>query len=374
MRINLIVDNVSLYEEEISSLKKYFESIKSNIFMLTEVLDSNFCINIKSDIDVKRFNTFLISRNCNMFFIKLNDGTITLPTFIRIDDSNWSKNEWFIDAKVNSIDDFFNGNFYTLFGEKFAYYGNYNKAEPLTRYMVSNLTIEPFNSLKKTITIYSLGRYFGRKHRLDSLNVLSTKLLTKFKDNKPKKIGAFKLFIEQSFNYFLTHVGKEYDIVCYIPTKKGQFNRFEPLGETIIRIKDNASFQNYHSLETKLERKKALANYYCLDENANVKDKTILVIDDISTTGATFESAANLLFVGGAKSVDCLCIGHTFRYDDSVVGEGIKCAFAGCDGTLKFEFKNNTSESFIVCNKNGKHLDGVDEYLKYFKLLYHNFS
>ena len=46
-------------------------------------------------------------------------------------------------------------------------------------------------------------------------------------------------------------------------------------------------------------------NAFDLAENADVADKTILLIDDVKTTGATLSSAALTLKAYGAKAVYC---------------------------------------------------------------------
>ena len=64
--------------------------------------------------------------------------------------------------------------------------------------------------------------------------------------------------------------------------------------------------------KTKMQKRQSAKNRYVnmynafdLAENAEIKDKTILIIDDVKTTGATLSSASLTLKAYGAKEVYC---------------------------------------------------------------------
>ncbi len=75
----------------------------------------------------------------------------------------------------------------------------------------------------------------------------------------------------------------------------------------LIKTK-NTSTQ--HEL-TKEERFSNLIGAYKLKPNINVKGKTVLLVDDIKTTGATLDEATKVLLIKGAKAVYCLCAAIT---------------------------------------------------------------
>lgn len=58
----------------------------------------------------------------------------------------------------------------------------------------------------------------------------------------------------------------------------------------------------------KQERQKNLTDAFKLAPNANVKNKNILLVDDVTTTGSTLSQAAKVLKQNGAKSVICLTV------------------------------------------------------------------
>jgi hypoxanthine-guanine phosphoribosyltransferase len=60
---------------------------------------------------------------------------------------------------------------------------------------------------------------------------------------------------------------------------------------------------------------------FCFEEvdvhftyNETVKDKTILLCDDVSTTGETLNECAKMLWLYGAKEIYCVAIALTLKY------------------------------------------------------------
>lgn len=59
------------------------------------------------------------------------------------------------------------------------------------------------------------------------------------------------------------------------------------------------------------DRHSNVKNAFALNKNIDIKDKNILIIDDIFTTGATVNELASLLKNNGAKNVYILTLAHT---------------------------------------------------------------
>ncbi len=110
----------------------------------------------------------------------------------------------------------------------------------------------------------------------------------------------------------------DFDCVSYIPMRRYDekyrgFNQSALLAEEVAGIcgyEYKALLVKKH--RTKMQKRQRAENRYVnmynafdLAENADVADKTILLIDDVKTTGATLSSAALTLKAYGAKAVYC---------------------------------------------------------------------
>lgn len=110
----------------------------------------------------------------------------------------------------------------------------------------------------------------------------------------------------------------DFDCVTYIPMNKYDekyrgFNQAELLAKEVARI-CNLPCLNLLAKKrrTKIQKRQNAKNRFVnmynafdLAENASVLDKTILLIDDVKTTGATLSSVALTLKAYGAKAVYC---------------------------------------------------------------------
>ena len=63
-----------------------------------------------------------------------------------------------------------------------------------------------------------------------------------------------------------------------------------------------------HRIRGAAERRANVLGVYRMAKNADVRDKRILLIDDVITTGATAGEAARILLTAGAKEVHLGCI------------------------------------------------------------------
>lgn len=82
---------------------------------------------------------------------------------------------------------------------------------------------------------------------------------------------------------------------------------FVPFAPTLQKIKET-EFQ--HTL-TAIQRKTNLDGAFSLLDGASVKGKTLLLCDDIKTTGTTLRRCSDVLYKNGAKEVYCIVLAVT---------------------------------------------------------------
>ena len=81
-----------------------------------------------------------------------------------------------------------------------------------------------------------------------------------------------------------------------------------PLAEDVLKRKSKSiwpfvSEQTQAGIKDRLDRIKNVKNIFLCDDPGSIKDKRILLIDDVSTTGSTLEECAKVLMDAGATWV-----------------------------------------------------------------------
>lgn len=138
------------------------------------------------------------------------------------------------------------------------------------------------------------------------------KLISKYKNGSAYLKEYFADLICAKFENF-----PKFDCIVYVPmTKKAErkreYNQAKILAESIsarinvpvikdalIKTKDTAEQK---SLSFK-ERKQNLSNCFKVEKRAELKDKDVLLVDDVMTTGATAEAIIEKLLKADAKHV-----------------------------------------------------------------------
>ena len=111
------------------------------------------------------------------------------------------------------------------------------------------------------------------------------------------------------------------DLIMPVPLHKRRlrwrgFNQSELLARSIgltIPIDNTSLIRNkYTTSQVKVKsRKKRISNIknaFCVTQPAKIKEKSILLIDDVITTGSTLEECAKVLKKAGAKKVNALVL------------------------------------------------------------------
>ncbi|MBR6620388.1 MAG: ComF family protein [Clostridia bacterium] len=117
------------------------------------------------------------------------------------------------------------------------------------------------------------------------------------------------------------YLEKKFDFVACVPlTKKKRnkrgYNQSELLAKDCAKLLgtvfENALIKSrdttdQHELKAK-ERLKNLKDAFEVNKSVEIKGKTVLLCDDIKTTGATLYECRKALIKAGAKDVCCVCI------------------------------------------------------------------
>lgn len=146
-----------------------------------------------------------------------------------------------------------------------------------------------------------------------------------------------KVFAKMMYNKLLKFDYEKFDYIIYVPMyekkkKKRGYDQAELIAFEFSKI-SGIKLENNNLIRTKNtlpqskvsfeERKSNVSDCFCLVNKDKIKEKNILLIDDIYTTGSTIKSCSKILEEAGAKSV--------------------------CFYTLaKVKYKNNISNDFLI--------------------------
>ena len=115
-----------------------------------------------------------------------------------------------------------------------------------------------------------------------------------------------------------------FDEVCFVPMtqsgiKQRGYNQAQLLathycqliGKTPLDVLEKVKETSRQEQLGRAERKKNVDNAYAVTNKQAVKSKTILLIDDVKTTGATLNNCAKALKKAGAQKVVCITLAST---------------------------------------------------------------
>lgn len=144
-----------------------------------------------------------------------------------------------------------------------------------------------------------------------------SKAILNFKfHNRKQYARQLATFIAEAVKRDFSHIS--FDFITFVPLHKKRFedrgyNQSEllakelsallyiPMEDILIKTRNN---QPQHTLKASKRGENVLNAYRVADKN-RVKDKCILIIDDIITTGSTLGECAKILQNSGAKEVYC---------------------------------------------------------------------
>lgn len=132
----------------------------------------------------------------------------------------------------------------------------------------------------------------------------------------------YKIFGQIMVNFLEEYEFKNFDYLLYIPSTKKSIRKrgFDHCKEICKYISENYNIKLLENSLIKTRETKAqhnlsmeersinLENSFEIKDENTIKDKKILLFDDIVTSGNTLYQAVNVLKKGGAKKVDAIAI------------------------------------------------------------------
>ena len=133
--------------------------------------------------------------------------------------------------------------------------------------------------------------------------------------------GCYDYELKDVFLYrYLTYLKLKYHgyYIVYVPSyyiddERRGFNHVKAIFES-LKLKELPILRKkiaHKQSDQTFKGRKNINNVLEIDENANLKDKKILLVDDIMTTGSTLLTSIELLKSKGAKKIEILVIAKT---------------------------------------------------------------
>src|SRR3989338_3413889 len=97
------------------------------------------------------------------------------------------------------------------------------------------------------------------------------------------------------------------ELICKELVGIDKNNNFRLEKDILIKIKDTV---HQAQIENRRERLKNIINSFALKNSELIKNKNIILIDDITTTGATLNEAKKILKGSGARKVIAFTVAH----------------------------------------------------------------
>ncbi|MFU5406876.1 HAD-IA family hydrolase [Pseudomonas aeruginosa] len=216
-------------------------------------------------------------------------------------------------------------------------------------------------TLREDLKIICLGRYYSQKSpitaRLHDQHQLSKDIFEKELDQNFKAPEYWVDLLAHCIENIPSHIlqnGNTFDIFTIIPSKKEKNKRLENLLQRTRKKSQSPSLfledvfefsAGAPSLKTLSRdgRLAAVTQSLHLTHNYDLRGKTVLLFDDVMTTGSTFTRAFELLNEAGAK----LIVGLILAKNVSIAEEDKDCP--NCGRAMRIQKNKTTNERFWGC-------------------------
>ncbi|GEM_PF-3287654 len=247
-----------------------------------------------------------------------------------------------------------------------GYLGEYIACSPIMKKKAKGSKIQtvylqflkiPHEALPAGTTVFVTGRYFPTGDARFQKHPLSVKLVDS-KQHPERHLAAFAKIMKAG----IETVVKDYDFITCVPPKPSQpINRAKMILEHISLFDDKfdkaklapnilkciRDHTPQKSLHGYADRRENVKGAYVVD--GDVKDKTIVLIDDIFTTGAILCEITNILLRAGCKRVYPLAIAFTVK--SKVINGTAELICDKCGGKLGRRINPADGDIFWGCSE-----------------------
>lgn len=175
----------------------------------------------------------------------------------------------------------------------------------------TNTTISIFNYKDKIIkkAIWSLKYKNNKNMSVIFAKILHDRMLEELSDEKIfsdfKKPLLIPIPLSKSKRKIKGYNHAE--LIAIEICKKDKGNSFTLAKDVLYKIKDTP---RQVSIKTKIDRIKNLKNCFRVKDNKKIYGRNIILIDDVTTTGATIAEAKKALLSSGARKVIAFTVAH----------------------------------------------------------------
>lgn len=238
-------------------------------------------------------------------------------------------------------------------------FATYESSKKTMSLLFCNESITLADGSERVVDLYFGGRYYANKH----MYILNDPLSHIVKQFKSRYVKVVDLFFDLACRYIAQI--ENVDSFTYIPLKpadikEGKFDRFNNLKliglkkenmqlDTFLRcIKDFS--QKGNDLYVRREIVKG-----AFEVIKDVENKTIVIIDDVFSTGSTILEAVKILYEAGAKKVIAVLSVNQLT-ESSIKYKNLKCNI--CGSNMKLRMNKSSGQLFFGCENYQEHENG----------------
>lgn len=239
-------------------------------------------------------------------------------------------------------------------------FATYESSKKTMSLLFCNESITLADGSERVVDLYFGGRYYANKH----MYILNDPLSHIVKQFKSRYVKVVDLFFDLACRYIAQI--ENVDSFTYISLKpadikEGKFDRFNNLKliglkkenmqlDTFLRcIKDFS--QKGNDLYVRREIVKG-----AFEVIKDVENKTIVIIDDVFSTGSTILEAVKILYEAGAKKVIAVLLSVNQLTESSIKYKNLKCNI--CGSNMKLRMNKSSGQLFFGCENYQEHENG----------------